>query len=373
MLEAAAVSEEPYDVLLLASQMPNLRNRSLIDKLCSDQLIAKTSVILLGMMRGDIQEHLAFNKIQTHTLPKPLRPKMLARALYETLIDHREAKNVNGGAMLSPEQKVFDGVKFLLVDDHEVNLGVLKQQLQSTGAKLRVAHDGGEAVEVFTNYKPEVVLMDISMPNMDGFEATKRIRKLETESGIAPSLIIAVSGNVLKEFKDNAKAVGMDGFIEKPTDRESLILTISSKMKPFEESYPFEKIGETERGVTDDCALVESEDNSLIDMKRLGPLRSMFKADDFSRLLETFIKNGDIIVVEIERYVSEGSYLQAATSAHRLKGSSANLGCVGISRTMAELEQKIKVGSEVSLEEVAFISVLWSDTKRALIGTVPHD
>lgn len=373
MLEAAAASEEPYDVLLLASQMPNLRNGSLIDKLCSDPLIEKTSVILIGGMRRDIQEHLASNKIQMYTLPKPLRPKMLARALYETLIDHRETKYVSDGATLSSEQKVFDGVKFLLVDDHEVNLRVLEQQLQSTGAILRVANDGYEAVQVFNSYKPEVVLMDISMPNMDGFEATKRIRKLESESGIAPSLIIAVSGNVLKEFKDNAKAVGMDGFIEKPTDRESLILTISSKMKPSEESYPSEKLVEKESSETDGCGPIESEDISLIDMERLGPLRSMFKADDFSRLLETFIKNGDVIIAEIERYVGEGSYLEAATSAHRLKGSSANLGCVGISRTMAELEQTIKAGSEVSLEEVAFISVLWSDTKTALIATMPRD
>jgi len=373
MLEAAAASEKPYDVLLLASQMPNLRNGSLIDKLCSDPLIEKTSVILMGGMRIDIQEHLASNKIQMYTVPTPLRPKMLARALYETLIDHRETKHVNDGAKLSPEQKVFDGVRFLLVDDHVVNLRVLEQQLQSTGAILRVANDGSEAVEVFTNYKPEVVMMDISMPNMDGFEATKRIRKLESESGIAPSLIIAVSGNVLKEFKDNAKAVGMDGFIEKPADRESLILTISSKMKPSEESYPSENLVEKESSEKDGCGPIESENISLIDMERLGPLRSMFKADDFSRLLETFIKNGDVIIDEIERYVGEGSYLEAATSAHRLKGSSANIGCVGISRAMAELEQTIKVRSEVSLEEVALVTVLWSDTKTALIATIHRD
>jgi len=373
MLEAAAESEEPYDILLLASQMPNLRNGSLINKIYSNPLIVNASVIFMGSMRGDIQELLATNKDNIPIVSKPLRPRRLAQALFDTLTDHREAERLNDGEMLPSEQKVFDGVKFLLVDDHEVNLSVLSRQLQPTGAILRVANDGVQALEVFANYKPDVVLMDISMPNMDGFEATKKIRTLEDHSGLPASLIMAVSGNVLKEFKDDAKSAGMDGFIEKPIDREALIIELSSKLTYLEGQHPFEKFDGKGSIETDDHISEEAEDISLIDFERLGPLRSMFKSEEFSRLLETFIADGDVIVRDIERYVGEGSVTEAATSAHRLKGSSANLGCVGISRAMAELEQTIKAGFKVSLEEISVVSVLWSDTKGALIETISRD
>ena len=369
MLKAASASGEPYDVLLLAFQPTDLHDGLLIEEIFSSPSTEKTSIVLIGSMRRDIQELSANNKGPTSIVSKPLRPKMLAKAIYDTLTDHREAERLNDGEMLSSEQKVFEGVKFLLVDDHEVNLSVLSRQLQPTGAVLRLASDGLDALKVYSEYKPEVVLMDIAMPDMDGFEATKQIRKIEGESGIRPCLILAVSGHVLTEIKDSSKAAGMDGFIEKPTHLESLINTIASKLSDITGPNTINSCSQEENQTKVD-SVQSNEVNTLIKIDRLGTLRSMFSSAEFSDMLATFIEHGDNIISEIEGEIKGGNLSEASNSAHRLKGSSLNLGCIGISRAMAELEQKLKTDVKVSSNDFAAILALWSDTKAALIDGI---
>jgi len=96
----------------------------------------------------------------------------------------------------------------------------------------------------------------------------------------------------------------------------------------------------------------------------------MFSSAEFSDMLATFIEHGDNIISEIEGEIKGGNLSEASNSAHRLKGSSLNLGCIGISRAMAELEQKLKTDVKVSSNDFAAILALWSDTKAALIDGI---
>ncbi len=105
----------------------------------------------------------------------------------------------------------YDGCQILIVDDNRVNVKVLKMTLEKLGVNADAVCNGLEAVEAIKNNSYDLVFMDVHMPSMDGFQATKEIRKFNQEIGI-----IGLSADVTKEAIDEAKGVGMNDYLTKP-------------------------------------------------------------------------------------------------------------------------------------------------------------
>lgn len=105
----------------------------------------------------------------------------------------------------------YDGCKVLIVDDNRVNVKVLKMTLEKLGVNADAVCNGLEAVQAIKSYSYDLVFMDVHMPSMDGFQATKEIRKFNQEIGI-----IGLSADVTKEAIDEAKGVGMNDYLTKP-------------------------------------------------------------------------------------------------------------------------------------------------------------
>jgi len=110
----------------------------------------------------------------------------------------------------------------LLVDDYEANLTVGAALLRTLGMRVSVAHDGAEAVEKTLALAPDLVLMDIALPTMDGLEATRRIRAEEKIRGLPPVPIVAVSASAFAADREKCLAAGMNGHLAKPFSREAL-------------------------------------------------------------------------------------------------------------------------------------------------------
>ena len=115
----------------------------------------------------------------------------------------------------------------LIVDDDPTNLFVLDQFLQAEGYTTITATNGAEAVEMYHAHHPPLVLMDLSMPVMDGFEAARLIFESE-ENAPQPPIVMAVSANVTPEWRASCLEMGMSDFIEKPINFDALIPMISS-------------------------------------------------------------------------------------------------------------------------------------------------
>ncbi len=113
--------------------------------------------------------------------------------------------------------------KILLVEDNELNYEIAKTVLEEAGFRVDGASNGKEAVDKASNNTYDVILMDIQMPIMDGYEATKELRRLGNRTPI-----IAMTANAFREDKKKAKEVGMDGYIPKPIDVKTLVSTIMS-------------------------------------------------------------------------------------------------------------------------------------------------
>ncbi len=125
-------------------------------------------------------------------------------------------------------EKSIKGLHILLVEDNELNMEITEFVLQNEGADVTKAWNGQEAVELFRKSEPDefdVILMDIMMPVMNGYEATKIIRSLDREDAkIIP--IIAMTANAFTEDRIRAKEAGMDEHVAKPIDVELLIKVI---------------------------------------------------------------------------------------------------------------------------------------------------
>lgn len=128
-----------------------------------------------------------------------------------------------------PEEADFSGMNILVVDDSDINAGVICELLKQRGAYAAMALDGSSAVEMFSKsglYFYDTILMDVAMPVMNGMEATRLIRSMDRED--ARSIpVFAMTGNVFKDDIEQYREAGMDGHIIKPVDFVELIHKLS--------------------------------------------------------------------------------------------------------------------------------------------------
>ena len=117
----------------------------------------------------------------------------------------------------------------LVVDDHKNNLDLLEQNLQESYWKIYTAHSGSKALESIKNAKLDLVLMDLAMPEMDGFETIKSVKKINAQLPV-----IACSAFTTTDFQDRAFDSGCESYITKPIDFEKLILQIQQTNLLFE-------------------------------------------------------------------------------------------------------------------------------------------
>jgi CheY-like chemotaxis protein len=111
-------------------------------------------------------------------------------------------------------------VKLLLVEDNEMNRDMLSRRLERNGYSIVIAVDGQQAVQLAAAEKPDLILMDMSLPIMDGWEATRRVKAAAETSGIP---VIALTAHAMVEDKEKAMAAGCDDFDTKPVDIQRLL------------------------------------------------------------------------------------------------------------------------------------------------------
>jgi CheY-like chemotaxis protein len=114
--------------------------------------------------------------------------------------------------------------KILLVEDNEMNRDMLSRRLTRNGFEIVMAVDGGQGVAMAASEKPDLILMDMSLPVMDGWEATRRVKADAATSAIP---VIALTAHALVEDRERAKAAGCDDFDTKPVELPRLLEKIN--------------------------------------------------------------------------------------------------------------------------------------------------
>lgn len=178
------------------------------------------SRLLSKQMRGDIEVQSVEGKGSTFTVTL-----LLGKATPD------ELTTINGKGKTDTVANLLDGVSILVAEDNKTNRLLVRKMLAKTGADILFAEDGEIAVDLFETMKPDIILMDVSMPNKNGIEATADIRMLEKMKKLDRTPIIALTANAFSEDREKCVASGMDGFLTKPIKKQVLIGQISGHLQ----------------------------------------------------------------------------------------------------------------------------------------------
>jgi CheY-like chemotaxis protein len=216
----------PFDVVLSDFQMPEMDGAMLGEAINSDPELARSRVVLLTSIdkRGSIERFASLGF--AGYLTKPIRARELCACLRRVVA--REAREwherthpvvTESSASSGPASKPFAG-KVLLVEDNVVNQKVGQRFLERLGCEVRIAENGEESLRLYQEERFAVILMDIQMPVMDGYTATRRIRELEGARARTP--IIALTADAMTGQLERCLQSGMDGLLTKPLDPQRL-------------------------------------------------------------------------------------------------------------------------------------------------------
>ena len=224
--------------------------------------------------------------------------------------------------MLSvPVPQEFRGRLILVAEDNAFNRTIISQWLAMAGIEVVLAGTGGEACSALASADPDLVFMDVRMPEMDGIEATRHIRR----SGFRKP-IVGLSAATSNADQNACLDAGMNDFLAKPIDADELWGCLTRWLEPF--SGP-----ETLVGTAGASPVTEAETRFLGDTGSLARARDAFI---------TCHRNDSM---QLQQLLAEGDYAGMADLAHALKGSAATIGLDALSKLASALEKKIQMGA----------------------------
>jgi len=207
----AAHRDVAFDVAIVDMMMPGMDGRAVAAEIRADDALRNVVVILLTSAG---HSEVPIPGVDAE-LVKPVRPSQLFDILH-TLVSERSARSQRSPAevQLGPPDPARQWTRVLVVEDNAANLKVAVRMLERLGYRAEAASNGTEAVTMLEHMQYDAVLMDCQMPEMDGYEATRQIRKNEHAGRRVP--IIAMTAAALSGDRERCLAAGMDDYISKP-------------------------------------------------------------------------------------------------------------------------------------------------------------
>ncbi|WP_052706229.1 response regulator [Vibrio galatheae] len=320
----------PFRIAYIDWKMPSMDGIELSDIIHSDESLTSPPKVIL-VSSYDISEipHQTANKVES-LLSKPVSSSSMLDATLQA---------IGKAVAIRPNNKLDDqhialvakvsGANVLLVEDNEINQQVATELLSRCGMQVEVAENGLIAVEKIKANQYDIVLMDIQMPVMDGFAATKEIRQ-ESQFDTLP--IIAMTANAMAGDKERCINAGMQDHIAKPINVEALYQTLAEWIRP--------RSGLGEQHV--EFAARSDQEEVIIDIEGLdvevGLSRVAGNKTLYQELIQRFVKNHANAANELRQALEQQDYNLAERVAHTLKSVAGNIGASAIQEKAQILE-----------------------------------
>ncbi|MDR0817850.1 MAG: response regulator [Clostridiales Family XIII bacterium] len=227
-LDLIEKAEKPYDVVFIDWKMPAMNGIELAAKIKSRYQENAVVIMISAVEWSDIEEDAKKAGVDGF-IPKPLFTSLLTDTINNCL--SLDQHMMDSGKKNERQAFDFTGIRILLAEDIEINREIVYGLFEGTGANITPADNGAIALKVFRENPDDydIIFMDIHMPEMDGYEATKRIRGLEfTKAKTIP--IIAMTANVFKNDIERCMAVGMNDHVGKPLDVEEVMTKLDRQL-----------------------------------------------------------------------------------------------------------------------------------------------
>ncbi len=241
--------------------------------------------------------------------------------------------------------------KLLLAEDNFINQKVALRILSEAGYSAESVMNGKEAVEAVAEKEFDLVLMDVQMPEMDGFTATKKIREADHSRKSIP--IIAITAHALLGDKEKCLEVGMNDYLSKPINAESLILKLDKWLK-------------VKASDGKDTPTAEKKKDVIFDFDHLEKMAS--NDEEFRKeLIGTYFEDVSDRLIKLEKFIEDGDFQNIVGEAHTIKGASYSVGAkkIGDEAYGIELSGKVK-DLKNALERIRPLKAAIEETRKIL-------
>jgi len=225
-----AQKKSVFDLLICDYQMPEMSGEELALQTRKLPPYAQTPLLLLSSIDQTADKLSVTKYMPCEVFGKPIQPKMLCVAIERSLQIQSETDLPRDPAKSSLQNT--SKLNILVAEDNKTNQLIVKKMLAGMAASVTIAKDGREALHIFSEGRPDLIFMDISMPEMDGLQATRAIRKLEGERNTPRCPIVALTANASGEDEQKCMSAGMDGFLTKPINKAALASMIQNWATP---------------------------------------------------------------------------------------------------------------------------------------------
>ncbi len=332
-LQSAIEKKNPFDIVVIDESMPEMSGEELIRRIQQSNDFSSVKIVLMKALVKNEYSSGQAESIEQNTsvaiLSKPIRRKELLEKIHflcgDTVVQKAFVKTSHHDSGI--DRRNYAANRILVVEDNEVNQEVALKMLKKLGFHADVANNGVEALEKISKNSYSLVLMDCQMPIMDGFEATKRIRSLQSKE--SRTTIIALTANAVKENVIECLQSGMNDYLSKPISLKSLEQILTKWVKPIGlhsgQDIPTDVTGKP-----------------ILNTDILDELRSLGEEQTdgwLNNLISSYIQNSSVLMEQIQNAILQRNEEMVYLHAHKLRGSSSNVGALRIVEITETLER----------------------------------
>jgi len=345
-LQDAVAMEDPFRIALVDMLMPGMDGETLARRIKEEQRLMSTRLVLLtslGMRGGAVHvQQAGFDAY----LSKPIRSARLLDILAQLAVRGGEETEVTpkAAAIFTPpghEERGRATARILLAEDNPTNQKVALRVLEKLGYCADAVCNGVEAIRALAKTPYDLVLMDVQMPEMDGFEATRRIRDGAASAEKSGVPIVAMTAHAMKGDREACLEAGMDDYVIKPVNVEELNKALQRRLKGIQAA---------------DSAHAESTipANPVVFDKTAALTRIGGDEEVLQEILNIFISDAARQIEALSMAFEMGNASRLRSQAHTLKGASGNAGAYAVQEIAQQIEN---VGGQGQLESASKLIV----------------
>ena len=337
LLQQAAAAREPFDVAVVDTRIADLDGWALAAAVREDPALGAMRLIAVGAIDERMNQQRVASSGFDAALTKPHKQSRLFDAIVPLISQSPDQEQPSLPAAGADDERGVVGARVLVAEDNEVNQFVVRKMLALRGYECDVVNNGQQAVDLSARTRYDLALMDCSMPEMDGFEATRRIRERELASPGLPRLpIVALTAEAMNGDREKCRQAGMDDYVAKPIEPRVLFATIGRLITASRQSAAGVSTAGAEGGAPH-TAPSPSSDPGVLDFAALLD-RSLGDIDFARETLERFETRAQEDLNALHRALAARTFPEVERLAHGLKGVAGHVGAQGVRQACAEVE-----------------------------------
>ena len=355
VLQEAKAAGRPFALVLLDAHMPEMDGFTLAEAIKQQAGMTGETIMMLssGGQHGDAARCRELGL--SAYLTKPVKQSELLNAIL-TVLDATQNNQPHSQFVTRHSLRENRAhYRILLAEDNPVNQRLAIRLLEKEGHIIVVASDGNAALAAYTREPFDVILMDVQMPELNGYEVTAAIRAREQETG-AHIPIIAMTAHAMKGDRERCLAAGMDGYLSKPIKARDLIETVEKHALMCR--------------IDASIAAPESSAFACID-KKVALLQASDDVELLVEIIELFLADSPALLQELQNALATDNAAAMCRAAHTLKGAAGNFGAQAVCETAFKLEM---MGQQSNLTEALTtcqeLTAQMEQVHHALVGLV---